>query len=67
MGNEEDLMIDILENAELPPDQMAGIRSIVQDDDPLPFGRSGEAEEFIKGLEEEALPFGRSGEADEYI
>ena len=67
MGNEEDLMIDILENAELPPDQMAGIRSIVQDDDPLPFGRSGEAEEFINGLEEDALPFGRSGEADEYI
>jgi hypothetical protein len=80
-------MIDILENAELPPDQMAGIRSIVQDDidvppmpdetkriiqsltddDPLPFGKSGEAEEFIKGLEEDALPFGRSGEADEYI
>ena len=67
MGNEQDLMIDILENAELPPDQMAGIRSIVQDDDPLPFGRSGEAEEYIKGLEEDALPFGRSGEADEYI
>ena len=87
MGNEQDLMIDILENAELPPDQMAGIRSIVQDDidvppmpdetkriiqsltddDPLPFGKSGEAEEFIKGLEEDALPFGRSGEADEYI
>ena len=67
MGNEEDLMIDILENAELPPDQMAGIKSLVQDDDPLPFGRSGEAEEYIKGLEEDALPFGRSGEADEYI
>ena len=67
MGNEQDLMIDILENAELPPDQMAGIKSLVQDDDPLPFGRSGEAEEYIKGLEEDALPFGRSGEADEYI
>ena len=67
MVNEQDLMIDILENAELPPDQMAGIKSLVQDDDPLPFGRSGEAEEYIKGLEEDALPFGRSGEADEYI
>jgi hypothetical protein len=30
MGNEEDLMIDILENAELPLDQMAGIRSLAE-------------------------------------
>tara|TARA_R100000426_G_scaffold19601_1_gene16988 strand:+ start:40 stop:1143 length:1104 start_codon:yes stop_codon:yes gene_type:complete len=31
MGNEQDLMIDILENAELPSDQMAGIRALAEE------------------------------------
>ena len=67
MGNEEDLLIDIIENAQLPDDQMAGIRSLVKGDDSLPFGKSGEAEEFIKTLDEDYLPFGKSGEAEEFI
>ena len=68
MGNEEDLMREILENAELPEDQMAGIRSLAKkDDDSLPFGKSGEAEDFIKTLDEDYLPFGKSGEVERYI
>ena len=30
MNNEEDLMLDIIENAELPEDEMAGIRSLAE-------------------------------------
>jgi len=33
----------------------------------LPFGKSGEAEEFIKSLDDDSLPFGKSGEAEEFI
>tara|TARA_Y100000768_G_scaffold188881_1_gene141534 strand:+ start:1134 stop:3221 length:2088 start_codon:yes stop_codon:yes gene_type:complete len=35
-------------------------------DDDLPFGKSGEAEEFIKTLDEDYLPFGNSGEASRF-
>ena len=65
MGNEQDLMIDVLENAQLPEDQLRAIREIAEEGDALPFGKSGEAEEFIKNRD--ALPFGKSGEAEEYI
>jgi hypothetical protein len=65
MGNEQDLMIDVLENAQLPEDQLRAIREIAEEGDDLPFGKSGEAEEFIKNRD--TLPFGKSGEAETYV
>ena len=50
MGNEEDLMIDILENAELPSDQMAGIGSLVDDIDVPPM--PDKTREIIESLTE---------------
>ena len=50
MGNEQDLMNDILENAELPSDQMAGIGSLVDDIDVPPM--PDKTREIIESLTE---------------
>jgi len=53
MGNEQDLMIDVLENAQLPEDQLRAIREIAEEGHDLPFGKSGEAETYVKSISDE--------------
>ena len=62
MGNEEDLMIDILENAELPSDQMAGITSLMDDIDVPPM--PDETREIIESLTEMPATFKDLGKTD---
>ena len=62
MGNEEDLMIDILENAELPSDQMAGIGSLVDDIDVPPM--PDKTREIIESLTEVPGTFKDLGKTD---
>jgi len=56
-----------MEKLSMPEDEFNEMINKLPDDDPLPFGKSGEAEEFIKSLDDDSLPFGKSGEAEEFI
>ena len=64
---EERAKSEAMEKLSMPPEEFNEMINKLPDDDPLPFGKSGEAEEFIKSLDDDSLPFGKSGEAEEFI
>ena len=56
MNNEEDLMLDILENAEIPEEQLQGIRALAEEDIDVP-PMPDETKEIIESLTEMPATF----------
>ena len=63
MNKEEDLMIDILENAEIPEEQLQGIRALAEEDIDVP-PMPDETRETIESLTEMPATFKDLGKTD---
>jgi hypothetical protein len=63
MNREEDLMLDILENAEIPEEQLQGIRALAEEDIDVP-PMPDETKEIIESLTEMPATFKDLGKTD---